>query len=179
MPVCSQHRTLPYAGYIFDGTQYIEGELVFPASGTTTVFLSREIFNTGQYALFDYSASSSGTPVQNLGNLTLDISDLLLAGSYSIADDPAQKIVVATLYASASNGTQYVDGTLTISGPVTITLAPELYATAGTYVLFEYGSLAGSISDLIISPPPGRQVDMSVSANGCAVVGSTITLTLV
>jgi hypothetical protein len=179
MPVCSQHRTFPYAGYIFDGTQFIDNEVVFPASGTTTIHLSRDIFGTGQYALFDYSASSSATPVQNLSNVVLDISDLILATSYTLVDDPAQNVIVATLFADPNNGTQYIDGTLTISGQTLIWLAPELYATAGTYTLFSYSALVGSISDIVIIPPPGRQVDTTISANGCAISGTTITVTLV
>ncbi|MBU6287404.1 MAG: hypothetical protein KGS10_04475 [Chloroflexi bacterium] len=178
MPVLSVHRVTPYVSYLADGTQYIENEVVFPASGTTTIYLSREIFGCGSYVLFDYTASSSANPVQNLGNLALDISDLLLAGSYSITNVPTQKVVIATLNANPSNGTQYVEGTLNLSGATTIVLAPELYATPGTYVLFEYGSLVGSITNITILPPGGRSVDTGVSPNGCADTGTTITVTL-
>lgn len=179
MPVCSQHRAFPWVDYRTEGTQYIDGEVIFPSSGTTTVYLSRDIYASGVYRLFDYSASTSSSPVQNLSNLTIDISDLLLASAATIANDAARKVVTVELTALTSNGTQYIDGTLNIAGPVSVYLAEDLYGTAGTYVLFEFVSLSGSVANLTVYPPVGRRLDTSVSGNGCAISGSTITCTLI
>ena len=53
---------------------------------------------------------------------------------------------------NASNSTQYVDGDLTFSGPTTIYLDATLYATPGTYVLFEVtGAVSGLANVTIIS----------------------------
>lgn len=162
------------------GTQYITGELVFPASpGTATVILSASIYGTGIYCLFDYSASESATPVQNLSQMVVDISNLDFAGSYSITDDADLKKVLITINSKYDNGTQYVDGVLTIGGPITITLSGITHGTAGTYTLFSYNSLVGSISDITIVPPSGRYIDSRVSPNGCAIVNNTITVSLI
>ncbi|MBU6287587.1 MAG: hypothetical protein KGS10_05440, partial [Chloroflexi bacterium] len=169
MPICSVHRAVPYVSPILDGTQYLTGALVLPSSpSTATVWLSNNVYATGTYALFDYSASTAPTPVTNLSQLVVDVTDLLYVGSASVTNDTGLRQVLMTLYGKSDNGTQYVDGTLTISGPIVIEMSEVMHASPGTYVLFEYGSLVGSITNITILPPGGRSVDTGVSPNGCA-----------
>lgn len=180
MPISSGHRSVAVVSPLLDGTQYITGELVLPSSpDTATVWLSSGIFSTGTYALLDYTASVSLTPVTNLSQLTVDVSDLLYAGSATLTDNTGLRQVLMTLYGKPDNGTQYVTGTLTISGPIVIEMSDVMHASPGTYVLFEYGSFVGSITNITILPPGGRSVDTGVSPNGCADTGTTITVTLV
>lgn len=177
MPIASVHRVQP--DYNYAGAQYIVNELVFPASpGTATVYLGSSVYSTGTYVLFDYTQSTSATPVTNFAQLQVDITDLLLASAATLYNDTANKVITVTLTANTDNGTQYVDGTLTISSPMTIYLDADLYGSAGTYTLFSYGSFVGSITNITIVPPPSRVIDTSVSANGCAISGSTITVKL-
>lgn len=190
MPIVSVHRYVipssPSISYLTNGVQYIDNVLTLPSSpDTATVFLGRNVYSSGTYALFDYSGSLAGTPiVGSLSQVSVDISDLVAVGIVSSAsaltNDTTNKVITVTLNASSTNGTQYVEGTLTISSPMTIHLAAELYGTPGTYILFSYGSFVGSVSNITIVPPTGRSVDTSVSANGCAndVGNSRITVTL-
>lgn len=179
MPINSVHKSKSYVDYIYEGTQFIDNEVIFPSVGTGIVDLPRNMFGTGTYALFDYSTSTAIAPVQNLSNCVLDISDLLLADAWSLYDDTARKVVTATLYGRPTNGTQYVEGTLTINGPFTIYLSLEMFAATGTYVLFTYGSFVGSTDYVTVVPPPGREIDTSVSPNGVMDTGNSITVTLV
>lgn len=179
MPVCSVHSAFT-AGILPGGTQYITGELVFPtAPNTATVVLSPNIYSTGTYVLFDYSESTSSNPVQNLSQMILDISLLVLVQSATAVNDSSRKRVLVTLYGKSDNGVQYVDGTLDISTGVIIELDAALYASSGTYTLFTFTTFVGSVSNLTIVPPNGRYVDTSVSPNGCAIVGNTLTVTLI
>jgi len=53
----------------------------------------------------------------------------------------------------STNGTQYIDGTLTISNPMTVYLGNTVYTTGGYYVLFDWsggGSFTGNISNITI-----------------------------
>lgn len=81
----------------------------------------------------------------------------------------------------SDNGTQFVSGTLNISAPTNIYLSSDLYGTAGKYKLFDFtgGSFTGSITNITIFPPAGRSVNTGVSPNGCAIAGSTITVSLI
>ena len=90
-----------------------------------------------------------------------------------------QRILVSTPVVVA--GSQFVEGTLTINDPMSIYLSSDLYGSAGTYQLFDYtgGSFVGSITNISIFPPVGRSVDTGISANGCAILGSTITVKLI
>jgi hypothetical protein len=182
MPLISNHRVGPDSQYIRSGgTQYITGELVFPAApGSATIMLNAEFYQTGTYVLFDYSASVSANPVQNLSRLYVEVSGLPnFSGSVVVTNNTITKQILVTIYGNSNNGTQYVDGTLTISGPITITLSAFTHGAPGTYTLFSYGSLVGSITDITIVPPTGRSVDTTVSPNGCAISGSTITVKLI
>jgi hypothetical protein len=174
-------RGLP--NYNFDGAQYIDNVLTLPtAPDTTTVALSREIYNTGTYVLFDYRASSAPTPVVgSVTQIVLDTSDLIVASGGTVSNDTANKLIIVTLVGSPDNGTQFVDGVLDISAPTTIYLSADLYNTAGTYTLFDFtgGSFVGSITNITIVPPGGRAINTGVSPNGCALVGNTITVSLI
>lgn len=180
MPVVV-HRVLPVTAATpsDDGHQYVDGVLTLPTlPSTITVSLGGDVYvYPGEYVLFTYDSL-----VGDVGSIVLDTSDLTSAyvsGVASILHQAGQKRILVLVNGAATNGTQYVEGTLTISGPTQITLDDVLYGGPGTYTLFSYGSLSGSITDLVIIPPTGRSVDKTVSPNGCAISGSTITLTLV
>jgi hypothetical protein len=163
-------------------TQYVDASLALPSAGAdVTVNLGPLVFfEPGPYVLFDYSQSTAVTPFTgDSSKLALDGSDLVSASSPSLVHSVSERKIYVGLLGVASNGTQFVDGTLTIGGSTTIYLAAELYRAPGTYTLFSYTTLVGSITNLIIVPSAGRSIDTSVSANGCAAVGSTITVTLV
>lgn len=179
MPISTVHKAKPYLDYIYEGTQFIDNEVIFPVMGTATVDLPAELYGTGTYVLFDYSTSTATNPVQNLHNLALDLSYLYLADNYSIDNNPAQKVVLATLYGKPTNGTQYVKGTLTINGPFEIYLSTDMFAAPGTFILFTYGSFVGSTSYITVYPPPGREVDTTISPNGVLDTGTSITVTLI
>jgi hypothetical protein len=163
-------------------TQWIDGVLTLPTSpNTATIEMGPYAFpDAGTYVLFDYSKSASVTPL--IGDplqLIADGTALVACSNPVIFPSYSERKIYVQTSPGTSNGTQYIDGTLTISGPTTIFLSPELYGAPGTYVLFSYASLVGSITDLVISPTAGRRVDTSIAPNGCAVVGSTITVTLI
>lgn len=186
MPVISVHRWASAgSSYLSGGTQYIENVLTLPTSpDTTTIYLSNDVFTEpGDYVLFDYSESTAPTPVVgNLSQVIIDVSELMLSDNYLLTDNTGEKKIILTLYGKADNGTQYINGTLNISAPMTINLSPSLFRTSGTYTLFDWsggGSFTGSITNITIIPPSGRSVDTGVSPNGCAVSGSTITVKLV
>ena len=163
-------------------TQHIDTALTLPSAGSdVTVYLGPNAFSEpGAYVLFDYSKATSATPLTgDTTKLVLDGTGLINASSPALVHSVSERKIYINTLGVATNGTQYIDGTLTISGPTTIYLAPELYRAPGTYTLFSYTTLSGSISDITIVPSAGRSVDTSVSANGCAISGSTITVTLV
>lgn len=182
MPIVTSHRVKRRENYQTEGSQYIENVLTLPtAPDTSTIFLGREVYNTGTYVLFDYSESTSGTPVTgSLSQVTVDVSDLPWASSATLANDTARECITVTIQGAATNGTQYITGILNISAPMTIYLSYQLFASAGTYTLFDYsaGSFVGSITNITVVPPAGRFIDTSVSPNGCATSGSTITVKL-
>ena len=170
--------------YQIDGTQYIENEITFPtAPDTTTIYLSEDLYTyPGKYVLFDYSESTSLTPVSgDLSQVNIDISDLSLSTSYKLFNSISEKKIILQLQGRLDGGTQYINGTLTINDPVTIYLDSKVFSY-GTYTLFDWsggGSFSGSITNITIIPPTGYFVDKNVSPNGCAISGSTITVKLV
>jgi hypothetical protein len=185
MPIVSVHRWVSGSPYLEGGTQYIENVLTLPTSpDTTTIYLANNVFTEpGDYVLFDYSESTAPTPVVgDLSQVIIDVSDLLLSDNYLLTNNTSEKKIILTLYGKADNGTQYINGTLNISSPMTIYLDATLFRSSGTYTLFDWsggGSFTGSITNITIIPPSGRAVDTGVSPNGCAVSGSTITVKLI
>lgn len=130
-------RYAPPSAFIAGGTQYIDGQLTI--SGSTTVVLSSDIYSaTGDYILFDYTNGTFPGGQSALGSLVFNDSALLLSGVQAVTDDPINKRVVLSLASRATNGTQYVEGVLDISGSLSIFLNATLYATAGTYTLFDW-----------------------------------------
>lgn len=175
MPLIYVQRYVVEEAFLEGGTQYVDGVLSF--TGPTTIYLSNEVFDqAGNYVLFDYLGGSFPTPAQ-LSNVTVDDSSLVLSQFYSLTDDPTNSRIILSLRSRGSNGTQFVDGVLDISAPVSIYLSATLYATAGTYTLFDWsggGSFTGSASNISLYPlKSGRQV-----VSGPTVVGSTIQFTL-
>ena len=133
-------RTL---GQRYEGTQYVDGALDF--TGATTIVLDPGVYATGgDYVLFDYGSFPDGqTDLDTF--VTIDDSALPLAELVNLQDKPGQKHVLLKLRSKPTNGKQFVDGDLTFSGPTTIYLDASLYATTGTYELFE---VTGTVSGL-------------------------------
>lgn len=179
------HRTSNKNRFIANAaTQYIDTSLTLPSGGAdVTVKLGPLVFSEpGSYVLFDYSESTSVTPISgDSSKLILDGSDLINASNPALVHSVSERKIYVNLLGVSSNGTQFIDGDLSIGiHSVNIYLSPELYRAPGTYVLFSFGgTLFGSISSLVIWPSAGRSVDTSVSPNGCALVGNTITITLI
>lgn len=175
MPLIFVQRYVVEEAILAGGTQFVDGVLSF--SGPMTIYLSDAVFGqTGDYVLFDYSGGSFPNPAQ-LSNITVDDTDLRLSQFYSLEDDTANYRILLKLRSRGSNGTQFVDGVLDISSPMSVYLSATLYATAGTYTLFDWsggGSFTGSASNISLYPlKAGRQV-----VSGPTVVGSTIQFTL-
>ena len=133
------------------GTQYLDGAaLTF--GGSTTIYLSNDVFpETGDYILFDYSAGSFNFGAYANGQAMLDalvsvnVDDLETSGAAVLTDEPAASRVKLTLLSRPTNGKQFVEGDLDFAGATTMFLTDVLYATAGTYELFE---VTGTISNL-------------------------------
>lgn len=186
MPLINSFRFAAPAGSVLlsGGTQYVEGALAF--AGATTIVLADAVYPaTGNYVLFDYSAgsfpggqaalNSNVAPYVDASNLTLSSVDTVTGGTAVVEDDTVNKQVILKLISKPTNGTQYVEGNLTILPTLTIVLSSTLYATAGTYVLFEVtGTIAaGSESNINLSLPAGRSV-----VSGPTIVGNQIKVTL-
>ena len=132
-----QRWVAPTAQFIEGGTQYLENGAQLSFAPGSTIALSNGVFGeTGNYILFDYSAGSFPTPSQ-LSNVTVDTSGLALSGDYTLTNDPDNYRVVLSLKSRPDNGTQYVEGDLNITAPITMMLRADLYATPGDYVLFD------------------------------------------
>jgi hypothetical protein len=174
--------------YKTGGTQYIENTITFPtAPDSATIYLSDDVFfETGDYVLFDYSQSASPTPVLgSISTVNFDLSDLTLSDYAFLTNKTLEKKIILTLRGRSNVGTQYITGVLNISSPMTINLGTVMFNSAGTYTLFNWNEsveptpFVGSISNITIVTPPGRTVDTSVSPNGCAISGNTITVKLI
>jgi hypothetical protein len=133
-----------------NGTQYVDGALDF--TGATTIVLDPSVYAVGgDYVLFEYGSFPGGQTDLNTF-VTIDDSALPLAELVNLQDKPHLSHVLLKLRSKPSNSTQYVDGDLTFSGPTTIYLDATLYATPGTYVLFEVtGTVSGLANVTIIS----------------------------
>lgn len=137
-------RPAPEA-FLEGGTQYISGPLSF--IGSVTIKLSPDVFTApGKYILFDYSEGTFAGGQAALNNQNYDDSELPLLQVRSVVDDTANKRVVLTLASKTDNGTQYVQGDLAITGPLTVMLPADLYGSAGTYTLFDWSG-GGTFSD--------------------------------
>jgi hypothetical protein len=137
-------------GDSYEGTQYVDGALDF--TGATTVYLDESVYPIGgNYVLFQYGSFPGGQADLN-AYLTIDASDLALSFVEVVQDKPHKSHVVARLKSNPTNGKQFVDGDLTFSGATTLYLDGELYATDGTYELFEVtGTVTGLANVTCIS----------------------------
>lgn len=186
MPLIRIQRYAPSVVYLGGGTQYMEPGTTLAFPGATTIVLSNAVYTaTGSYILFDYSAAGASFPggqAQLDANVVpyVDDSDLTLSGFGSLTDDPIAKKIILTLQSNPTNGCQYIESGVTLDlsgGTVEVWLNSAIYATAGTYTLFDWsggGSFVGSASNLNLHPPAGLTVSVPP-----AVVGSTIQFTLV
>lgn len=180
MPVISVHRYVTtVVGPSMDGAQFIDGDLTIESSPATkpVIKLTQELYAaTGSYVLFEYG----GTVVGSLSDLTIDDSALALSSFASLTNDTTNKQIILALQSKATNGTQYIDGDLTIAGATTLVMSKALCKTAGTYVLFDVtGTItAGSLANLTVTVPQGRALDPAVSPNPF-IDGTQIKITLV
>lgn len=185
MPLIRIQRYAPAVVYLGGGTQYLDPGATLSFPGATTIVLSNAVYTaTGSYILFDYSAAGASFPggqAQLDANVApyVDDSDLTLSGFGSLTDDPIAKKIILTLQSNPTNGCQYIESgvTLDLSNPMQVYLSSALYATAGTYTLFDWsagGSFVGSASNITLYPPSGLTVSVPP-----AVVGTTIQFTLV
>lgn len=180
MPVISVHRYgAAAAGPSFDGAQFIDGDLTIESSPATkpVVKLPQSLYSVTQsYVLFEYSGTFTGA----LSDLTVDTSDLVLSGDYTLTHDTVKKQIVVNLKSRATNGTQYIDGNLNIAGSTTFVMPKSLFKTPGTYVLFDVtGSIiAGSLANLSVSLPSGMSLDPAQSPNPY-IDGTQIKVTLI
>lgn len=179
MPLVYVQRYAPPTTYLAGGTQYVEGALSFAVP--TTIYLSNAVFgSTGDYVLFDYSSAGASFPggqAELDANVTIDTNDLLLSSLSALTNDTVAKQIILTLVSRPTNGCQFVDGVLDISNPIDVYLSSTLYATAGTYTLFDWsggGSFTGSASNITIYPPGGLNVAVTPYVDG-----NTIKFTLV
>jgi hypothetical protein len=155
------------------GTQYVDGVLSF--AGGTTIYLAEAVFSaTGQYVLFDYSAGSfPGGQAQLDANVIVNTDDLVLSGAPVLTDDPANERILLDLNSRPTNGKQFVEGDLTFAGSTTMILGATMYATAGTYELFEVTGTITGVNNLTCVSAAG------LSAGTPFVDGNLVKVTLV
>jgi hypothetical protein len=137
-------------GDSYEGAQYVDGVLDF--TGATTVYLDESVYTKGgNYVLFQYGSFPGGqTDLDTY--LTIDDSDLALSFVEVVQDKPHKSHVVIKIKSNPTNGKQFVDGDLTFSGATTLYLDPDLYATDGTYELFQVtGTVTGLANVTCIS----------------------------
>lgn len=181
-----QRYVVATESFLSGGTQYVEGQLTF--GDPTTLVLSSAVFSqTGSYILFDYTGGSfpggqselntNVIPYIDTSNLTLSTTDSA-GGAAVLEDDAANSRIILRLVSRPTNGTQYIDGTLDITGPLTLVLNSTLYATGQTYILFDAVDItAGSLANITVQPPAGRyQVGSLVQVPGG--LGKQIKVTL-
>lgn len=132
------------------GTQYVDGVLKF--NGATGFVFDAGVFNqTGTYILFDYANGSfPGGQAELDAYVTGSMSNgaLNLSGVQSFTDEPAKYRVLVTLGSNPTNGKQFVDGHLDFAGATSMQLSADLFATAGTYELFEVTGTVSNLSNL-------------------------------
>lgn len=137
------------------GTQHVDGVLSF--NGATTIYLNNGAFpQSGRYILFDYSGGGSFPGGQTAldSNVTVDVSNLILSGGYTLTDNVASSQIYLDLASKTDNGTQFVDGNLDFpaSGTSLIYLSDDLYQSPGTYTLFSVTGTVSNLSNLVCIP---------------------------
>lgn len=167
MPVISVHRYgAAAAGPSFDGAQFIDGDLTIQSSPATkpVAKLTQAVYPVTQsYVLFQYSGTFTGS----VADLTVDDSELVLSQVAEVTHNATKKQVIVRLESRPDNGTQYIDGDLNIAGPTTVVMPKTLFATAGTYVLFDVTGtiVSGSLVNLSVAVPAGLSLDPTQSPN--------------
>ena len=135
------------AAILSGGTQYVDGMLKF--NGATSFVFDANVFSqTGTYVLFDYTNGSFPGGQAELDAYvsgSMSNGSLNLSGVQSFTDEPANNRILVTLGSNPTNGKQFVDGNLDFAGATTMQLSAALFATSGTYELFE---VTGAISNL-------------------------------
>lgn len=164
MPVVSVHRYAT-AALLTNGAQYIDGNFTITSAPATkpVIALTQSLYSeAGRYLLFKYSGTFSGS----LDDLSIDDTALSYS-SYSapLVHNTDKKEVYLTLVSRPTNGTQYVDGNLTINAGATFVMSDTLCKTAGTYILFDVTGTITGLSNLTVDPPVGRALDPAVSPN--------------
>ena len=139
------------------GTQYIEAGKVLSFAGATTIYLADDVFGaTGRYVLFDYSAGTfPGGQAQLDARVTINTDALVLSGAPALIDEPSTGRILLDLNSRPTNGKQYVEGNLNITGPITMILGATLYATAGTYELYEVTGTITGVNNLTCTSAAG------------------------
>jgi len=154
-----------------DGAQYVDGALSF--TGATTIVLDSSVYPVvGNFVLFDYGSFAGGQAELN-ARVTVDASGLPLEDFVSLEDQPSQSRVVLELGSKPTNGKQFVDGNLEFAGATTVYLDADLYATPGTYELFEVTGTITGLGNLTCVSSAGWTVS-SISAAG-GIVSVTLT----
>lgn len=182
MGLAKSHRyKAPTAiSYGTNGTQYLDSGVTATFGNPTNIVLDGGAYNAaGYYTLFDWSAG--GTIAGGAGaltNLSFSFANWLTTIEQvvsSLTYDSANSRITMLLKSDANNGTQYVEGDLTINPTMTMILDAALYATPQTYVLFDAtGTITpGSEANIVfVVQKPG----LIVSA--CYIDGKQIKLTL-
>jgi hypothetical protein len=130
----------------YEGAQYVDGTLAF--TGATTVYLDPSVYAVGgDYVLFQYGSFPGGHTDLDL-YLTVDDSALPLCFVEVVQNKPHKSHIIARLKSNPTNGKQFVDGDLTFSGATTLYLDASLYATDGTYELFQVTGTVTGLANL-------------------------------
>lgn len=139
--------------YMTLGTVYVEGLLTFNAS--TSINLYNTVFYyPGTYVLFDYSAPGASFPggqSQLDSNVIVTCVDLpsTILTSPTLTNDSVNKKILLTLSSNPTNGKVFVEGNLTFTGATNMILSKKLYATAGTYELFEFSGTYSGVTEYL------------------------------
>ena len=171
--------TLSGANTYSGGTSVTEGTLIAgnaQALGSGAVTLSNATLNMGGYALSNSVTISSGkafiTNADNYtGNLKLNSGTLTTEGGYLDCGSLTLNGGIFLLDNSNANlNAPLVD----VAGTLSITAATQIGFTGiyglGTYILFDFVTLEGNISNLTLMPQSGKNLEYEIYRQGSQVL---------
>jgi len=177
--VCSQAFFPDPNALLTAGTQFLDPGVTLVFNPGASIVLEESLYNvTGTYILFDYSAAGASFPggqPELDANVTVTLNGSTgLSQVQSITDQPASKRIVVALGSNPTNGKQFLDQDVDFGTNMTMLLAASLYATPGTYELYEVTGTVSNLSGLTCIP-----LKSGLTVGAPFLDGNTIKVTLV
>jgi len=141
------------AGYSRLGTQYLENGAVLSFTGAHTLVPKASFYGEGgNFVVFDYNAGDFPGGQAELGNVTLDLSNLPNVLLGVLRNVPEFNIVVLYLTGKGEKSIQYVDGNLNFAGAHNMFLNASLFSAPGTYTLYSVTGTVSNLNNLYVFP---------------------------